>query len=52
MYHMRNVIGRENLITCGPTNELAHALLTDLASFPGPKRRRRKNLVSAVYTCA
>ena len=26
---MRNVIGRENLITCGRTNELAHALLTE-----------------------
>ena len=28
IYHVRNVIGRENLITCGRTNELAHALLT------------------------
>ena len=27
-YHVRNVIGRENLITCGQTNEHAHALLT------------------------
>ena len=26
IYHMRNVIGRENLITCGQTNELAHTL--------------------------
>ena len=26
---MRNVIGRENLITCGRTNELAHAVRTD-----------------------
>ena len=26
---VRNVIGRENLITCGWTNELAHALLTE-----------------------
>ena len=24
IYHMRNVMGRENLITCGRTNELAH----------------------------
>ena len=29
IYHVRNVIGRENLITCGRTNELAHALLTE-----------------------
>ena len=27
--HMRNVIGRENLIACGQTNEFAHALLTE-----------------------
>ena len=26
---MRNVIGREDLITCGRTNELAHALRTE-----------------------
>ena len=26
IYHVRNVIGRENLITCGQTNELAHTL--------------------------
>ena len=26
---MRNVIGRENLITCGRTNELAHAVWTE-----------------------
>ena len=26
---MRNVIGRENLITCGQTNELAHAVRTE-----------------------
>ena len=29
IYHVRNVIGRENLITCGRTNEFAHALLTE-----------------------
>ena len=30
IYHVRNVIGRENLITCGRTNEsVAHALLTE-----------------------
>ena len=29
IYHMRNIIGRENLITCGRTNELAHAILTE-----------------------
>ena len=29
IYHARNVIGRENLITCGRTNELAHALRTE-----------------------
>ena len=29
IYHVRNVIGRENLITCGQTNELAHAVRTD-----------------------
>ena len=29
IYHMRNVTGRENLITCGQTNKLAHALLTE-----------------------
>ena len=29
IYHMKNVIGRENLITCGRTNKLAHALLTE-----------------------
>ena len=33
IYHMRNVIGRENLITCGWTNEFAHALLTWIYSF-------------------
>ena len=27
IYHVRNVIGRENLITCGQTNEFAHALI-------------------------
>ena len=26
IYHVKNVIGRENLITSGQTNELAHAL--------------------------
>ena len=26
IHHVRNVIGRENLITCGQTNELAHAV--------------------------
>ena len=26
---MRNVIGRENLITCGRMNELAHAVQTE-----------------------
>ena len=26
---MRNVIGRENLITCGRTHELAHAVQTE-----------------------
>ena len=30
IYHVRNVIGRENLITCGRTNELAHAVWTDI----------------------
>ena len=29
IYHVRNVIDRENLITCGRTNELAHASLTE-----------------------
>ena len=29
IYHVRNVIGRENLITCGRTNELAHAAWTE-----------------------
>ena len=29
IYHVRNVIGRENLITCGRTNEFALALLTE-----------------------
>ena len=29
IYHVRNVIGRKNLITFGRTNELAHALLTE-----------------------
>ena len=33
IYHVRNVIGRENLITCGLTNELAHALLFSHKSF-------------------
>ena len=28
IYHVRNVIGRENLITYGRTNKHAHALLT------------------------
>ena len=26
---MRNILGRDNLITFGRTNELAHALLTE-----------------------
>ena len=26
IYHVRNIIGRENLITSGQTNEIAHAL--------------------------
>ena len=29
IYHMRNISGRDNLITFGRTNELAHALLTE-----------------------
>ena len=29
IYHVRNVIGRENLITCGQTNELAHTVRTE-----------------------
>ena len=29
IYHVRNVIGREDLITCGRTNELAHAVRTE-----------------------
>ena len=29
IYHVRNVIGRENLITCGRTNGLAHAVRTE-----------------------
>ena len=29
IYHVRNVIGRENLITCGQTNEPTHALWTE-----------------------
>ena len=29
IYHVTNVIGRENLITCGRTNELAHAVRTE-----------------------
>ena len=32
IYHVRNVIGRENLITCGRTNELAHAVRTEYSS--------------------
>ena len=28
-YHVRNIIGRENLITSGRTNELAHAVWTE-----------------------
>ena len=28
-YHVRNIISREKLITCGWMNELAHALLTE-----------------------
>ena len=31
IYHMRNVIGRENLITCGRTNELTHAVQSAVA---------------------
>ena len=31
IFHVRNVTGRENLITCGWTNELVHVLLTDYA---------------------
>ena len=29
IYHVRNVIGRENLMTCGHKNELAHAVWTE-----------------------
>ena len=29
IYHVRNVIGRENLITCGRMNELTHAVRTE-----------------------
>ena len=29
IYHVRNVIVRENLITCGQTNELAHIVWTE-----------------------
>ena len=29
IYHVRNVISRENLNTCGQTNKLAHAVWTD-----------------------
>ena len=29
IYHVRNVIGRESLITCGRMNELAHAVWTE-----------------------
>ena len=29
IYHVRNVIGRENLITSRRTNELTHALWTE-----------------------
>ena len=29
IYHVRNVIGREDLITCGRTNELAQAVRTE-----------------------
>ena len=29
IYPVRNVIGKENLITCGRTNELAHAVRTE-----------------------
>ena len=29
IYHVRNVIGRENMIMYGLMNELAHALLTE-----------------------
>ena len=32
IYHVRNVTGRENLIACGRTNELARALLTEYSS--------------------
>ena len=29
IHHVRNIIGIENLITCGRMNELAHAVRTD-----------------------
>ena len=29
IYYVRNVIGRENLITCGRMNDLTHAVWTD-----------------------
>ena len=29
IYRVRNVIGRENLITCGRTNELTHTVWTE-----------------------
>ena len=49
IYHVRNVIGREDLITSGRTNELAHALLILvpllkllLVSSPDPFPEKRK----------
>ena len=32
IYHVRNVMGRENLIACGRTNELTRVLLTEYSS--------------------
>ena len=45
IYHVRNVIGRENLITSGRTNELAHAAWTELQameSWAGPGNEATK----------
>ena len=43
IYHVRMVIGRENLITSERTNELAHTLWTDLEYTP--------SVVKALWLC-
>ena len=49
IYHVRNVIGRENLITCGRANEHTHALLTIYSFSRESFMTDRTGLDSTIY---